>query len=493
MSLHQLTRGRIVIYHEHESAGGAFHLDARGDGQRPVFRNVLHLDRNADCECRAFSRRARYGDVAAHQAAELAADGESEPSAAEVLAGGRVSLGERLEQLGGLLRRHSYTGVAHLVDDVGPIAPDSEPYLSLLGELAGVAQQIEEHLPHLGDVGPRRSDGGVDLGDELVSVFLDERLDGSGDVARHFRDGELFEKELHLAGFDLGEIEYVVYEREKMSSGGTDLHQVGDVSSGAFLLGLFLQHLAVTDYGIEGSPQLVAHVGEELALRPAGGFGRASRVEELADVVIERHDADFLAGDDDGDGKVLDVDERAVLAAALAHSARYLSGLPDGGVLGRLSAQLRRGHQLVEISADYLVLRVPEEFLERRVGGSDVEVEIHVGDCNGVVEHERLELLLCGLVQASVLDGYRGLGREELKQTQVFVAKRTRRIGVHDGDRPDEPVSDEQRRGHHRVHGRLLVFRRAAAPFLIIRNGKRLVSLSDVPHRAFAEPHARAG
>ena len=41
-------------------------------------------------------------------------------------------------------------------------------HLSSLGELAGVAQEIEEHPPHLGDVRARRRDAAIYLRDELL-------------------------------------------------------------------------------------------------------------------------------------------------------------------------------------------------------------------------------------------------------------------------------------------------------------------------------------
>jgi hypothetical protein len=64
-----------------------------------------------------------------------------------------IGLGEFLEQLGLLLRGHPDAGIGH--GDLDPVAAvdylfDAQLNLALLGELAGIAQQIEQDLtqPH---------------------------------------------------------------------------------------------------------------------------------------------------------------------------------------------------------------------------------------------------------------------------------------------------------------------------------------------------------
>ena len=47
------------------------------------------------------------------------------------------------------------------------------------------------------------------------------------------------------------------------------------------ILRLFLQHFAVADDGVQRRAQLVAHVRQELALGPVGGFGRVLRVQQF--------------------------------------------------------------------------------------------------------------------------------------------------------------------------------------------------------------------
>src|SRR5262245_44162103 len=68
---------------------------------------------------RAFARFARHGHVAAHHARELAREGKAQSSAAEVLRGRGIGLGELFEQLCLLLRSHADAGVGDSELDEG--------------------------------------------------------------------------------------------------------------------------------------------------------------------------------------------------------------------------------------------------------------------------------------------------------------------------------------------------------------------------------------
>src|SRR5205814_4402348 len=69
----------------------------------------LGLGRQPDGEGRSATRYARHRDIAAHQPAEPAADGEAEPGAAELPRGRRVRLRELLEQPAKLFLGHADT------------------------------------------------------------------------------------------------------------------------------------------------------------------------------------------------------------------------------------------------------------------------------------------------------------------------------------------------------------------------------------------------
>ena len=92
---------------------------------------------------------------------------------------------------------------------------------------------------------------------------------------------------LELAGLDLGEVEDLVDQGQQVRAG------VVDPSSGstswllAALLGLLLEHLGDADDGVQRRPELVAHVGEELALRPGRRHGLVSGKFELRGVALD--------------------------------------------------------------------------------------------------------------------------------------------------------------------------------------------------------------
>ena len=144
-----------------------------------------------------------------------------------------VGLAERLEQLADLLRRHADAGVAHAEARASrrPVASRhaSSVIVPALGELAGVAQEVEQALPHLGQVGVHRAEVRPRSATSSVLPFFS--TSGSMVVATSpdkVGDVERLEEQLHLAGLDLGEVEDVVDERQQVLAGRVDLLQVGD-------------------------------------------------------------------------------------------------------------------------------------------------------------------------------------------------------------------------------------------------------------------------
>jgi len=76
------------------------------------FLRSVHNPRQPDCEGRTAAGLALDRDVAAHHLTKATADGETEARAAVFVRRGRGSLGELLEQLAYLLRRHADAGVS---------------------------------------------------------------------------------------------------------------------------------------------------------------------------------------------------------------------------------------------------------------------------------------------------------------------------------------------------------------------------------------------
>ena len=94
--------------------------------------------------------------------------------------------------------------------------------------------------------------------------------DGVGHLPHQIRDRELLGQQLHLARLDLRQVEDIVDDRQQMLARLVDLLQVGAGVHRHLLVGHLLKQLAVADDGIQRSAELMADVGQEDALDPAG-------------------------------------------------------------------------------------------------------------------------------------------------------------------------------------------------------------------------------
>jgi hypothetical protein len=135
----------------------------------------FHNPRQPDREGRATAGLALDRDVPAHHLTEAPADGEAKTGAAVFACCGGGSLGKFLEQLAHLLRRHANTGVRNRECD-----PVTAVFLCLvsgdgdsafLGELVGVARQVEQGLPEAGLVGVDRAEVRWAIDEEAVAVL----------------------------------------------------------------------------------------------------------------------------------------------------------------------------------------------------------------------------------------------------------------------------------------------------------------------------------
>src|SRR5215831_12048785 len=126
---------------------------------------------------------ARHGHVTAHHARELAGDGEAETGAAEAPRGRGIGLAELLEQLRLLLRRHANAGIDHRqldpIASIGHLAR-LQLDLTLFGELAGIAQQVEQYLPQPHGVHGEDTQVLLGVDNETVLVLLG-KLSGGAD------------------------------------------------------------------------------------------------------------------------------------------------------------------------------------------------------------------------------------------------------------------------------------------------------------------------
>src|SRR5262249_48249941 len=131
-----------------------------------------------------------------------------------------IGLGEFLEQLGLLLGCHADAGIGHR--DLDPVAAVDHPFdaqldFALLGELAGIAQQIEQDLSQPHGIDRQAAKILRAFNHEAILILLRQRPRGADDVLKQGCQFPRFRAELQLAGFYLGEVEHLIDEAEKMS------------------------------------------------------------------------------------------------------------------------------------------------------------------------------------------------------------------------------------------------------------------------------------
>ena len=304
-ALEQVAGGGVVVDEQHHVvqmrlAVGDL-VDAGGDALSLHLLLVgVDLRRQADREGRARAEGALDPDRAAHALDEGAGDGEAEAGAAELARGRFVGLGEALEQPADLLLGQADAGVgdgeAHPVGPGLPEAPHGQNDVPVLRELGGVADQVDQRLAQLQLVLMHRAQAGLrialEVEAEMVALLRDERLRRGGDVLDQRRHVEALRRQGQPPGLDLGDVEHVVDEAEQVAGGGLDLAQVRQQFGLAEILQLLAEHLGIADHRRERRAQLVAHIGQELALREVGGFRRRAGVFDRRLGFLPRGDVD---------------------------------------------------------------------------------------------------------------------------------------------------------------------------------------------------------
>ncbi len=241
--------GERVAWGRDEGDGGACRLQAPGQEGRLERRmrddqdalagevglvrrlragRVRRRQRQGDPEGGAVPDPAVERDLAAHAFDDAARDGEPEPGAAVAAARAAVALLELVVDRRDALRRDAGAGVAHLDDDAVRLGRHDDADAADLGELDGVAGEVDQHLSEAVAVAddPARHAGGHEGGDldALALRFrgqeLDDALDEGVQIERRGDD-------VDAPGLDLGEVEDLVDERQEGLAGGLDGVRVG--------------------------------------------------------------------------------------------------------------------------------------------------------------------------------------------------------------------------------------------------------------------------
>ncbi|MCO5612280.1 hypothetical protein L7F22_066545 [Adiantum nelumboides] len=152
---------------------------------------------------------------------------------------------KRSKQPPHLLRCHPDPGIGHGEAHRRVDPGDREGDPAVLGELRGVAQEIDQALAQLGDVGVGAAQIRLQRQRQGVALLGDQTFDRDGDLLDHGGDVEILGVDLDPVGLDLGNVEHVVDQAEEVPGVGLDLLHVGDQVGLADILQLLLHHLGI--------------------------------------------------------------------------------------------------------------------------------------------------------------------------------------------------------------------------------------------------------
>src|SRR3954453_18968615 len=204
-----------------------------------------------------------------------------------------VSLGERIEDGMLTMRRAADTGVGDHDAQPRQIADtllhvDGDDNAALLGELESVSDQVDQHLLQPGPVAEQLVGYvGGDVAAQRQPFFLRTKHERANEPVELLAQQEGDRLERHPTSLDFRHIEDVVDDAQQRL--GRRLHQEQRLALLRGEAGVEQQRGHAHD-AVHRRPDLVAHVGEELALRPARLFCLVSRLLEFARLRLQlRH------------------------------------------------------------------------------------------------------------------------------------------------------------------------------------------------------------
>ena len=276
-----LARRGVVVHQQHAHA-----LQFVGPEHAPHLGLGLNTKAGLEMEGRAHARHALDPDAPAHGLHQALGDGQAQTRAAVLSRGGRVGLGEALEQLGALLRGHANACVAHpevqvysalVLTHLGHANDD----LAAVRELGGIAAQVDQHLAQpqwVADQGGGHIGGRVKQ--QLEAFVLGLQAEHAGQVLQHIVQMEIDCLQAHLAGFNFGEVQDVVDDAQQDFTRAAHFFNVVAL----VLVQVGLQHqVAHANDGVHGRADLMAHVGQEIALAAVGRLRQRMRLLDFFD------------------------------------------------------------------------------------------------------------------------------------------------------------------------------------------------------------------
>ena len=216
---------------------------------------------------------------------QLTTDGQAETGAAEDAGIGLVGLGEGLEDMPQAIGGYPDARVAdHEAKEPSPLfvvalGDDPNHHHSPLGELHGVPREVDQDLPDASLIPPHEAVYRLLHGHfDDDALLLAARLEDPPDTVQHGVEIERLICQRESSGLDAGEVEDLVDDLQELFRG---------VLNRLAVFELLPRQLAVEQQGghaddaVHRSPDLVAHVGQEPALRLAGRIGPQLGLDQL--------------------------------------------------------------------------------------------------------------------------------------------------------------------------------------------------------------------
>ena len=262
----------------------------------------------------------------------------------------RLALGrlpELVEQGRQELGRHPDAGVRHRQDGPAAARTGGDRDAARVGELDGVAEQVDQHAverARVDDGGQGGNGGREDEREPLLGRERVEEAHARADV-RHEVHGDGAEG--LLPGVEAREVQDRVERREQAVPAVLDRRDEVQL----LVRDLVAEQLGEADHGRQRRPDLVAHARQEGALDAQGLLGGLAGLDEArlvraprADVAGEREHARAAV---ERERLRLDLVD-ALRAVGPAH-AQVRAGLPRGGQRGRVARERRVGRGVDEV------------------------------------------------------------------------------------------------------------------------------------------------
>lgn len=132
-----------------------------------------------------------------------------------------------------------------MIDAVDLTASHVQRDASVVGELSGVAEQIEEDLTSFQEVSANFASRWLNSDAQRIAILPHDRGHRTDEIVHHVFHGERLEMQVHLPGFEFGHVENAVDEPQQMLARTLNFGKIGGIRRPTVRLRVLLQHFAV--------------------------------------------------------------------------------------------------------------------------------------------------------------------------------------------------------------------------------------------------------